>query len=192
MFCLVNFHLLRKIFKFRKMTYFLLLPLHQKREGGPRVKLTPPPLSHSQNQGGMCTRGRTQRNKNESENMSQENIIDSVRRADIICFEDNCVFGSHLQACKTKAKNMLRTGDIYDKQKAFITFESDSEEEQEEEEEEQQEQEQDIGLGGSSPIPSIHHSFEEDDTLTHGNKVEDEFSQKEEEGDEQTTQDEQF
>jgi hypothetical protein len=84
---------------------------------------------------------------------------------------------------------MLRTGDIYNQQKAFISFESDSEGEQEEEEEEE---EQDNGLGGSSPIPSIHHSFEEDDTLTHGNKVEDEFSQEEEEGDEQTMQDEQF
>jgi hypothetical protein len=81
---------------------------------------------------------------------------------------------------------MLRTGDIYEKQKAYFSFESDSEEEEEEE------QEQDIGLGGSSPIPSIHHSFEEDDTLTHGNEVEDEFSQEEEEEVEQTTQDEQF
>ncbi len=135
----------------------------------------------------MCTRSRTQRNKNESEN---KNIIDSVRHADIICFEENCVSGSHSQACKTKAKNMLRAGDIYDKQKAFFSFESDSDSEEEEEEEEQEEQ--DIGLGGSSPIPSIHHSFEEDDTLTHGNEVEDQFSQEEEEEDEQTTQDEQF
>jgi hypothetical protein len=77
-------------------------------------------------------------------------------------------------------------GDIYKNQKAFFetNTESDLEDEHEikileENEFEENEEENDFGLGGSSPIPSVHHSFDENETLTHD--IEDEFSQEEEE-----------
>jgi hypothetical protein len=97
---------------------------------------------------------------------------------DAICFREKCFQNTHSRSCIAKAKNLMREGDIYKNQKAFfeLDLESDSEEENEFE---INEEENDVGLGGSSPIPSVHHSFDENETLTHD--VEDEFSQEEEE-----------
>jgi hypothetical protein len=60
----------------------------------------------------------------------------------------------------------MEKGDIYSSRKAYhnhnrnLNFDKDSDLEEEEEE-----QENDLGLGGSSPIPSLHHSFDADETL---------------------------
>jgi hypothetical protein len=181
-----------------------------RRRGRPKGSRPPPPPSLSQNDGGICTRSKTLQEKIKREielkaNMHispGENVTslgnDSIGfHKDAICFHEKCFQNTHSRSCIAKAKNLVSEGDIYKNQKAFfeLDLESDSEEEQEmnnfeENEFEINEEENDFGLGGSSPIPSVHHSFDENETLTHD--VEDEFSQEEEEEEVDRTEDENF
>jgi hypothetical protein len=74
--------------------------------------------------------------------------------------------------------------DIYTSQKAYHRHNLDLNFNEEGALEEEIEDEQnDLGLGGSSPIPSIHHSFDADETLQDIQEVEDEFEEEEEEDD---------
>ncbi len=72
----------------------------------------------------------------------------------------------------------MEKGDIYTSQKAYHRHNLDLnfDEEGAPEEDEQN----DLGLGGSSPIPSIHHSFDADETLQDIQEVEDKFEEEEE------------
>jgi len=157
------------------------------RRGRPKGSRPPPPPSLSQNDGGICTRSKTLQKEIElkaNTHISPGENVTSLRNdaigflKDAICFREKCFQNTHSRSCIAKAKNLMREGDIYKNQKAFfeLDLESDSEEENESE---INEEENDVGLGGSSPIPSVHHSFDENETLTH--EVEDEFSQEEEE-----------
>ena len=76
----------------------------------------------------------------------------------------------------------MEKGDIYTSQKAYHRHNLDLNFNEEGVLEEEIEDEQnDLGLGGSSPIPSIHHSFDADETLQDIQEVEDEFEEEEEE-----------
>jgi hypothetical protein len=108
-----------------------------------------------------------------------------------------CSQNTHSRLCIAKVKNLVSEGDIYKNQKAFLeaNSESNSEEEGEinvfkENEFEISKDKNNFGLGGSSPIPSVHHSFDKNKTLTHD--VEDEFTQEEEEEENDKTEDENF
>jgi hypothetical protein len=167
-----------------------------RRRGRPKGSRPPPPPSLSQNDGGIgtrSTRSKTLQEKIKRENELKANThihpgenVTSLTK-DEICFHEKCTQNTHSRSCIAKVKNLVSKGDIYESQKAFfeLDFESDSEEEQEinnfeeNEDEVYEEEENDFGLGGSSPIPSVHHSFDEDETIKHD--VDDEFSQDEEE-----------
>ena len=161
------------------------------RPKGKRAPAPPPPI-FSQNNGGICTRSRTAREKEKEkererqllETENEEEKINSLQVKENICFNDGCTNSTHSQACQQKKRNLISEGDIHINQKAFYEDSSESEEEEEEEEEENEEDEVDWGLGGSSPIPSVHHSFDENDTLDFSallpSEVDDEFSQDEE------------
>ncbi len=91
-----------------------------------------------------------------------ENLTSLRKKA--ICFHEKCFQNTHSRSCIAKVKNLVSEGDIYKNQKAFfeINTESDSEEEHEinileENEFEENKEENDFGIGGSSPIPSVHH-----------------------------------
>jgi hypothetical protein len=76
----------------------------------------------------------------------------------------------------------MEKGDIYTSQKAYHRHNFDLNFNEEGVLEEEIEDEQnDLGLGGSSPIPSVHHSFDADETLQDIQEVEDEFEEEEEE-----------
>jgi hypothetical protein len=76
----------------------------------------------------------------------------------------------------------MEKGDIYTSQKAYHKHNLDLNFDEEGDLEEEIEDEQnDLGLGGSSPIPSLHHSFDAEETLQDIQEVEDEFKEEEEE-----------
>jgi hypothetical protein len=73
----------------------------------------------------------------------------------------------------------MEKGDIYTSQKAYHNHNLDQDFDEEGEIEEEEEQQNDLGLGGSSPIPSLHHSFDADETPQDIQEVEDEFEEEE-------------
>jgi hypothetical protein len=163
-----------------------------RRRGRPKGSPLPHPPSLSQNDRGICTRSKTLQEKIRKENKLKANVqispgenVTSLGK-NSICFHKKCSQNTHSRSCITKVKNLVSEGDIYKNQKAFFetNTESDSEDEHEinileENEFEENKEENNFSLGGSSPIPSVHHSFDENKTLTHD--VEDKFSQDEDE-----------
>jgi hypothetical protein len=59
----------------------------------------------------------------------------------------------------------MEKGDIYTSQKAYHKHNLDLNFDQEGDLEEEEEEQNNLGLGGSSPIPSLHHSFDAEETL---------------------------
>ena len=149
------------------------IPVKRKRgrPRGPRAT-TPPPFNF-QNKGGIQTRSQTAKEK------LKETSVNSLLPTSLICFE-KCVNNKHSKLCLRKALNFLERGDTYLSQSSYhhlpnhdLILEEESENEFSDEE--------DRGIGGSSPIPSVHHSFEEDETLQDAKDViQDEFSQEDE------------
>ncbi len=142
------------------------------RPPGPRPPTPPPHIS--KNDGGICTRSQTAKKKALETDLN----INSLKYNCLPCFE-NCVNNQHSKSCLQKAVNFMEKGDIYTSQKAYHrhNFDLNFNEEGLLEEDEQN----DLGLGGSSPIPSLHHSFEADETLQDIQEVEDKFEEEEEE-----------
>ena len=143
---------------------------------GPRPPTPPPQIS--KNDGGICTRSQTAKQRALNKDLN----INSLKYNCLPCFE-NCINNRHSKSCLQKAVNFMEKGDIYTSQKAYHKHNPDLNfnEEGEEEEEEQN----DLGLGGSSPILSLHHSFDADETLQDIQEVEDEFKEEEDFIDEQ-------
>jgi hypothetical protein len=154
-------------------------PVKRKRGRPPGPRPPTPPPQISKNDGGICTRSQTAR-KNAMEN---DRNINTLKYTCLPCFE-NCVNNRHSKSCLQKAVNFMEKGDIYTSQKAYHRHNLDLNFNEEGALEEEIEDEQnDLGLGGSSPIPSIHHSFDADETLQDIQEVEDEFEEEEEEDD---------
>jgi hypothetical protein len=151
-------------------------PVKRKRGRPPDPRPPTPPPQISKNDGGICTRSQTAR-KNA---MEKDRNINSLKYTCLPCFE-NCVNNRHSKSCLQKAVNFMEKGDIYTSQKAYHrhNFNLNFNEEGVLEEEIEDEQ-NDLGLGGSSPIPSVHHSFDADETLQDIQEVEDEFEEEEE------------
>ena len=151
-------------------------PVRRKRGRPPGTKIPPPssstpsPPIFSKNHGGICTRSQTAMNK------QKEAVINSLLSTTLLCFE-NCEGNKHTKSCLRKATNYIENGDVYASQQASHRHTALDFEIEEEEGEDLSELE-DLGLGGSSPIPSIHFSFddEEDNTQENFNKhLKDEF-----------------
>ncbi len=138
---------------------------------GPRPP-TPPP-QFSKNDGGICTQSQAAKRR------AQENDqgVNSLKYNSLLCFK-NCINNRHSKSCLRKTVNFMERGDIYTRQKVYhnrildLNFSEDSELEEDEEEEHNN-----LGLGGSSPIPSLHHSFDTDKTLQDIQEVKDEFEE---------------
>ena len=148
------------------------------RPPGPRIP-TPPPFLF-QNKGGIGrTRSQTAKERQKEKDEKEETAVSSLMNNPLICFE-KCVNNKHTKLCLRKALNFLERGDTYINQKSAHLLSHDLNFDDNEQEEE--EEEEDPGLGGSSPIPSVHYSFDNDETLDNipEEELQDEFSQDDE------------
>ena len=157
---------------------FLPLPLLKKKRGrppGPRIPT--PPSFYFQNKGGIS---RTQ-SQTVKERMKEkdETAISSLEQNSLICFE-KCVNNKHTKLCLRKALTSLEWGDTYINQKSAhelsqeLNFDNNKVQLKEDKEEEDN-----LGLGGTTPIPSFHYSFEDEETLENipEEELQDKFSQ---------------
>jgi hypothetical protein len=109
---------------------------------------------------GVCTRSQTAKQKVLKKDLN----INSLKDNCLPCFE-NCINNGHSKSCLQKAVNFMEKGDIYTSQKAYHKHNLDLNFDQEGDLEEEEEEQNNLGLGGSSPIPSLHHSFDAEETL---------------------------